>query len=122
MTFGQPVTGSYGDTRLTDKALEVAPTLTFPGNGNSGEMATKSELMEPLAEYDLLEEPSTGSTRTRFFDDLKSVDITRVFRDGVNVERDLLFAPKEAASDIDEGKTSLHTAVDSDSMAVEALL
>ena len=120
MTFGHPVTGSHGDTRLTDKALEVDPTLTFSGNGNGGEMATKSELMEQLAEYDLLEEPSIGSTR--FFDDLNTIDMTRVFRDGVSVERDSTCAPKEVASDGDEGQVSLQTAVDSDSMAVEALL
>ena len=120
MTFGHPVTGSHGDTRLTDKALEVAPALTLSGNGNGGEMATEFELMGGLAEYDLLEEPSIGSTR--FFGDLNSIDVTRVFRDGVSVERDLSSAPKEVASDSDEGQTSLRTVVDSDSMAVEALL
>jgi hypothetical protein len=114
MTFGHPVTGSHGDTRLTDKALEVDPTLTFSGNGNGGEMATKSELM---AEYDLLEEPSIGSTR--FFDDLNTIDMTRVFRDGVSVERDSSCAAKEVASDSDEGQ---QTVIDTDSMAVEALL
>lgn len=117
MTFGHPVTGSHGDTRLTDKALEVAPTLTFSGDGNGGEMEATSELMGQLAEYDLLEEPSIGSTR--FFDDLDTVGTTRVFRDGVSVERESSCASKE---DSDEGQTSLQTVVDSDSMAVEALL
>ena len=122
MTFGHPVTGSHGDTRLTDKALEVAPTLRSSRDGNGGETTPKSELMEPLAEYDLLEEPSVGSTR--FFDDLNTVDITRIFRDGVSVERGSSCASKEVASDSDEGETqiSLQTAVDSDLMAVEALL
>jgi len=120
MTFGRSVTGSHGDTRLTDKALEVAPTLTSSGNGNGGEMATKSELMDRLVEYDLLEGPSIGSTR--FFDDLKSVDLTRIFREGVSVERESSCAPKEVASDSDEGQTSLQTGMDTDSMAVEALL
>jgi len=105
MTFGHPVTGSYGDARLTDKALEVVPTLTPLANGNDGEMTAKSELMEQLAEYDLLEEPSVGSAR--LFDDLNSVEVTRMFRDGVSV------------SDSDEGEASLQM---SDSMAVEALL
>ncbi len=120
MTFGHPVTGSHGDTRLTDKALEVAPTPIFSGSGNGGDMTPKSELMEHLAEYDLLEEPSVGSTRS--FGDLNTVDITRIFRDGVSVERGSSCAPKEAASDSDGGQTSLQTVVDSDSMAVEALL
>jgi len=121
MTFGHPVTGSHGDTRLTDKALEVVPTLTYSGDGNGVETTPQSELME-LAEYDLLEEPSVRPTR--FFDDLNTIDITRIFRDGVGAKRDLSCAPKEAASDSDEGRTqtSLQTAMDSDLMAVEALL
>lgn len=122
MTFGQPVTGSHGDTRLTDKALKVAPTLTISGDGNGGETTPKCELMEPLAEYDLLEEPSVGYTR--FFDDLNSVDVTSMFRDGVSAEMGSSCALKEVASDSDEGRTqiSLQTAIDSDLMAVEALL
>jgi hypothetical protein len=110
MTFGHPVTGSHGDTRLTDKALEVAPTLRLSGDGNGGETTPKSELMKPLAEYDLLEEPSVGSTR--FFDDMNTVELTRIFRYGVSAERG-----SSCASDGDEGKTQT-----SDSMAVEALL
>jgi hypothetical protein len=122
MTFGHPVTGSHGDTRLTDKALKVAPTLTISGDGNGRETPPKCELMEPLAEYDLLEEPSVGSTR--FFDDLNTVDVTGMFRDGVSAETGSSCAPKEVASDSDEGRTQLssQTAVDSDLMAVEALL
>jgi len=115
MTFGHPVTGSHGDTRLTDKSLEVAPTPMLLGDGNGGETTPKSELMEPMAEYDLLEEPSVGSTR--FFDDLNTVDMTRIFRDGVSAERGSSYAFKEVASDGDEGQTQT-----SDSMAVEALL
>ena len=124
MTFGHPVTGSHGDTRLTDKALTVVPTVTISGDGNGGENAPKCELMEPLAEYDLLEEPSFGSTR--FFDDLDSADITCMFRDGMSLsaETGSSCALKEGASDSDEGRTqmSFQTAVDSDLMAVEALL
>jgi hypothetical protein len=121
MTFGHPVTGSHGDTRLTDKALKVAPTLRISGDGNGGETTPKCELMEPMAEYDLLEEPSLGPTR--FFDDLNTVDVTCMFRDGVSAEMGSLCAPKEV-SDSDEGRTQIssQTAVDSDLMAVEALL
>ncbi|KAH9077224.1 hypothetical protein EDB83DRAFT_2348892 [Lactarius deliciosus] len=117
MTFGHPVTGSHGETRLTDKALEVAPTPIIPGNGNGGEITPKSELMEQLAEYDLLEEPSVRS-----FDDLNTVDITRAFRDGVSVGSGFSSTLKEVASESDGGQTSLQTVADSDSMAVEALL
>jgi hypothetical protein len=116
MTFGHPVTGSHGDTRLTDKALEVAPTLKFSGDGNGGETTPKSELMKPLAEYDLLEEPSVGSTR--FFDDLNTAELTRIFRYGVSAERGSSCASKEVASDGDEGQTETSDS----SMAVEALL
>lgn len=118
MTFGHPVTGSHGDTRLTDKALEVAPTPIIPGNGNGGEITPKSELMEQLAEYDLLEEPSP----VRSFDDLNTVDITRAFHDGVSVGSGFSSTLKEVASESDGGQTSLQTVADTDSMAVEALL
>lgn len=124
MTFGHPVTGSHGETRLTDKALTVVPTVRITGDGNDGETTPKCELMEPLAEYDLLEEPSFGTTR--FFDDLDSADITCMFRDGVSLSAEMgsSCALKDIASDSDEGRTqvSFQTAIDSDLMAVEALL
>jgi hypothetical protein len=132
MTFGPPTLGPNGEgfdatsrvrraTRLADKAIDVVSMPTFPGVGGNREMAQSSEFLGQSADYDLLEEPSVASTR--FFSDLDTVDVTRLFFEGGNVGRESPSGPASYASSVDdEVQTSSVTAMDTDSLAVEALL
>ena len=61
-------------TRITDKAVDVAPT------GDNGEMSPKFEFLRESAEYDILEEPSVASSRV--FGELDTVGFTGEFYEG----------------------------------------
>jgi hypothetical protein len=115
-------------TRLTDKALDVAPTPTF-SVGDSGE---KTGFLGRSAEYDLIEDPSVASTRA--FGDLDGVEVTREFYDCESddmSEDDMAVTPmatrseaegtesEEASAGADAGASA---SADADSLAVEALL
>lgn len=122
MINGHPIRGPDGNTalrarrttRLTDKALDVAPMPTRASNGESGETTPNSEFLGRSAEYSHFEEPSVASRR--FFEDLDTVDVTREFYDGSNVreESPWLGVSSESVVEMDMEST--------DSLAVEALL
>ena len=114
MTIGHPFSGPEGEglnsthrvrraTRLADKASD-ASLPPFTGVGESGEMTPSSEFFGPLAEYDLLEEPSAVSTR--IFGDLDTIDVTRYFFEGGNGGK----------------RRSCSVYSETDSLAVEALV
>jgi hypothetical protein len=63
--------------RLTDKALDIAPTPMLPSNG---EMSPNREILGRSAEYDILEERSVGSSRV--FGELDTVGVTGEFYEG----------------------------------------
>jgi hypothetical protein len=66
--------------RLTDKALDIAPTPMLPSTGNDGEMSPNCEFLGQSAEYDILEEPSVASSRV--FGELDTVGVTGQFYEG----------------------------------------
>ncbi|KAI0304148.1 hypothetical protein BC826DRAFT_214588 [Russula brevipes] len=116
-------------TRLTDKALDIAPTPTF-SIGDSGE---KTDILGRSAEYDLIEDPSAASTRA--FGDLDGVEVTREFYDGCESddisEDDVAVLPMATRSEAEGTESEEASAgagggasasADADSLAVEALL
>ncbi|KAI0251363.1 hypothetical protein BJV78DRAFT_484809 [Lactifluus subvellereus] len=128
-TFGYPTLGPDGElfdsasrvrraTRLADKAIDMVPMPTFPGLGESGEMTPNSEFLGQSAEYDLLEEPTVATTR--IFRDLDTVDVTQLFCDGGNIVRGSSRGP--VSDGTSEGDGSSQTGMDTDCLAVEALL
>jgi hypothetical protein len=67
-------------TRLTDKALDIAPTLILPSTGANGETSPNCENFGQSVEYDILEEPSVASSRV--FGELDTVGVTGEFYEG----------------------------------------
>lgn len=91
MIIGQPTAGpDLGGSnttlrvrrtaRLTDKAVDIVPTLMLPSTGDNGETSPNYEFLGQSAEYDILEEPSVASNRV--FGELDSVGVTGEFYEG----------------------------------------
>jgi len=91
MIIGQPIAGpDLGSShtalhvrrtaRLTDKALDIAPTPMMPSTGDSGETRPNREFLGQSAEYDILEEPSVASSRV--FGELDMLGVTGEFYEG----------------------------------------
>jgi hypothetical protein len=66
--------------RLTDKALNIAPTAMYANSDDNGETRPNSEFLKESAEYDILEEPSVASRRV--FGELDTVGVTGEFYEG----------------------------------------
>ena len=67
-------------TRLTDKALDIAPMPMLPSTRDNGETSPKCEFLGQSAEYDILEEPSVASGRV--FGELDAAGVTGQFYEG----------------------------------------
>jgi hypothetical protein len=91
-------------TRLTDKALDIAPTPMLPSTG--GEPSPNCEFLGQSAEYDILEEPSVASSRV--FGELDTVGVTGQFYEG--------------SGKIMRVGTPLSSGTEADSVLVEGLL
>jgi hypothetical protein len=66
--------------RLTDKAVDIAPTPLLADTGENGETRLNSEFLRESAEYAILEEPSVASSRV--FGELDTVGVTGEFYEG----------------------------------------